>query len=252
MLSLNTYLIAILIIFSPQSASQGERPVQRNDSVTVSAGIPKEQLALEERLNGIISQGDQALRSGNAASAIAQYESALDLVNKEKLLAEQKTHVLEKLANGYLQGNRASAAVSVYSNLLEARKQDCESATFAISGCADTQQSLGLAQMSAGDFQSALVSLLGAEANYAKAEKLTDFHELLVVEAKDRAQVELLIGVTLFRLGKTTEAITTVEAAVPQLTRIQSDEGIQISIREDAGRSLRDANTLLSRFRSAE
>jgi tetratricopeptide (TPR) repeat protein len=209
-------------------------------------------LALEDRLNVIILQGDQALRSGNAAVAITQYESALAMVNREQLLAEQKNHVPEKLANGYMKANRAQAAVSIYFELLEARKQDCASATFALSECAGAQHSLGLAQMQAGDFQNALASLRNAETNYGKAEKLTEFHEISVVEAKDQAQVRLLIAITLFRLGRTSEAITTVEAAVPQLTLIQSDESIQIAVRDDAGRSLQDAQTLLSRFKSPQ
>jgi hypothetical protein len=98
----STHFLAVLLVFSFQSTTQGDKAVQRKDSVTVSAGISKEQLALEDRLNGIILQGDQSLRSGNAANAITQYESALALVNKEQLLAEQKNHVLEKLANGYM------------------------------------------------------------------------------------------------------------------------------------------------------
>jgi hypothetical protein len=48
----------------------------------------------------------------------------------------------------------------------------------------------------------------------------------------------------------TTEAVTTVETAISQLTRVQSDETINAGIRDDAARSLQEAQTMLSRLKS--
>jgi hypothetical protein len=74
-----SFFFFALGLFPFQTPAQSGPPVQRKDSVTVSAGIPKEQLALEDKLNEIIAKGNQALRSGDAANAVKQYESALDL-----------------------------------------------------------------------------------------------------------------------------------------------------------------------------
>ncbi len=241
----------LLLAFSFQWATQSDKQVQQQDSVTVSGGLSKEQLALEDQLKAIITQGDSAFRSGNMPNAIAQYESARDLVNKEPLLAEQRNHALEKLAQGYTQGGRAKDAIPIYLKLLEAKKKDCDSATFALSSCASSQHSLGIAQIYAGDFQGALGSLRNAEMNYSKAEKLTEFHELSVVEVKDGAQVEVLIAVALSRLGKNAEAVTTCEAAISQLARVESDQSVEAGIRGDAARSLRDAQDVLARLKSA-
>jgi tetratricopeptide (TPR) repeat protein len=231
-------------------SAQSDKPVQRKDSVTVSAGIPKEQLVLEDQLNGIVSKGNQALRSGNASDAIKQYENALDLVHKQPLLAERENYVLDKLANGYVQGNRAKEAVPIYSRLVAERKRDCESESAAVSNCADVQYKLGMAKMHAGDFQGALDSLRDAKGNYAKAEKLSDSHEFVMIEVKEQAQTDLWTAVALFQLGKTEDAIPLVEAAIPQLTRVQSDESITVGIRDDAGRSLQDAQTFLKRLKA--
>jgi hypothetical protein len=46
--------------FPFQTLAQSGQLVQRKDSVTVSAGIPKEQLALEDQLKAIIAKGNQA------------------------------------------------------------------------------------------------------------------------------------------------------------------------------------------------
>lgn len=244
-------LLFVLLALTPvKMSAQSDKPVQRKDSVTVSAGIPKEQLVLEDQLNGIVSKGNQALRSGNASDAIKQYENALDLVHKQPLLAERENYVLDKLANGYVQGNRAKEAVPIYSRLVAERKRDCESESTAVSNCADVQYKLGMAKMHAGDFQGAFDSLRDAKGNYAKAEKLSDSHEFVMIEVKEQAQTDLWTAVALFQLGKTEDAIPLVEAAIPQLTRVQSDESITVGIRDDAGRSLQDAQTFLKRLKA--
>jgi hypothetical protein len=194
--------------------AQTNEQIQRPDSVTVSAGIPKEQLALEDRLNAIVGQGNQALRGGNASDAITQYESALELVQKQPLLAERKNYVLDRLANGYVQGNRAKDAIPIYSQLLDARSRDCESRSAALSNCADVQFSLGMAKLHAVDFEGALATLRDAESNYFKAEKVSESHEFSAIQVKEQAQTNLWIAVALFQLGKTEDATTTLEAAI--------------------------------------
>lgn len=241
-----------IALLSFQMLAQTDNQIHRKDSVTVSAGIPKEQLALEDQLNAIVSQGNQALRAGNAGDAIKQYENALDLVQKQPLLTERKNSVLDRLANGYVQGNRAKDAIPIYSQLLAARSRDCESQSAAVSNCADAQYSLGMAKLQAADFEGALVSLRDAETNYAKAEKVNSSHEFSVIQVKEQAQTNLWIAVALFQLGKTEEAATAVEAAIPQLTRVQSDQSVLVGIRDDAARSLQDAQAFLKRLKAAQ
>jgi tetratricopeptide (TPR) repeat protein len=192
------------------------------------------------------------LRNGNAVDAIKQYEDALDFVHKQPLLEEQKSHVMEKLARGYVSGNRAADAVLIYSQLLAARAQECQSESMAGTDCASLQYRLGVAQMYALDFQGALSSFHSAEANYANAAKLSEIHEIMMVDLMEQAQAKTYIAVACFRIGKTAEAITTIKAAIPILHRVQSDENIQISIRDDAKRSLEEAEALLARLQTTQ
>jgi tetratricopeptide (TPR) repeat protein len=250
-MNISVCLIA-LALFPVHTTAQSEPPIKRHDSATVSAGIPKEQLALEDQLNEIISKGNQALKKGNTGDAVRQYESALDLVRKQPLLAERKNYVLDTLANGYVWDNRAKDAIPIYSQLVTERKRDCEAESAAVSNCADVQNKLGLAQMHAGEFQAALDSFRKAEANYAKAEKFSDSHEFAVIEVKEQAQTNLWVAVALFQLGKTAEATTIVETLISQLARVKSDESINIGIRDDADRSLQEAQTFLKRLKAAQ
>ena len=73
-----------------------------------------------------------------------------------------------------------------------------------------------------------------------------------MVDLKDQAQAKTYIAVALFRLGKTAEAVTTIKAAIPLLESVQSDENLQISIRDDAKRSLKEADTVLAYLQSVQ
>jgi tetratricopeptide (TPR) repeat protein len=250
-----TKVLLAFLIFSLNAtgaSTQEQKPSQRHDSVTVSAGISKEQLALEDQLNGVILRADELQRNGNTVEAIKQYESALDFVNKQPLLKEQKFHVMQKLARGYVIGNRAPDAVLIYSQLLADRNPNCQSESTADTDCASLQYSLGQAQMYAQDFQGALSSFQSAEANYAKAAKLTKIHESMMVDVMEQAEAKTYIAVALFRIGNPAEATAIIKAAIPLLNSVQSDENLQVSIRNQAKHSLEQANTILAQLQSVQ
>jgi tetratricopeptide (TPR) repeat protein len=250
----STLLASIAVALLPyQTVTQTDKRIQRKDSVTVSAGIPKEQLALEDQLNGIVSQGDQLLRQGDARNAIKQYQNALDLVHKQPLLAEREPWAQKKLAGGYMQANRASDAVPIYVKLLDAKKGDCDSESAAVSNCADAQYDLALARMGASDFSVALTLLDEADTNYAKAERFSaDAHEFAMIQRKNQGQVKVISAVVLFRTGKSADALRRVESAIADLRQVQADETLLVGIRDDAGRSLQQAETILARMKSTQ
>jgi tetratricopeptide (TPR) repeat protein len=244
-------VVAVIAFSSLHALAQEPGPPQRQDSVTVSAGISKEQLALEDRLKGIVSQGDQELRNGNATEAIKQYESALEFARSQPLLAEQRKRVMEKLAAGYIAGQRATDAIPIYSTFLDEVKEDCESKSTALDNCGDAHRRLGIAKASAGDFSGALASLREARAAHVKSEPLGD-HEWQMVESNSQALTDIWIAVALFRLGQIPEAITTIETAIPIFSRVGADNDINPGLRDSAARSLEEAQMLLSRFRSVQ
>jgi len=107
--------------------------------------------------------------------------------------------------------------------------------------------------MRGDDFTGALALLQEADSKYAKAEKFsTDSHEFSMIEHKSQGQTKLMIAVALARTGKTPEALKTVEEAISELSRVKSDETINVGIRDDAARSLQQAQTILSRLKSTQ
>jgi tetratricopeptide (TPR) repeat protein len=220
--------------------------------VSVSAGISAEQLALEDRLNAIVSQGDQSSGRGYVADAISNYERALAFVRSQPLLAEKRNGVMEKLAAEYMTGDRARDAVPIYFALLEAVMKDCESQSFALDNCGDAQLNLGIAKLNAGDFSGALTSLREARATYVKAEPFGSSHEFQMIEVKNRAQTDVWIAVALFKLGNTPAAIATIETAIPTFLRLRADESLNPGIRESALRLQIEAQNQRSGFESAQ
>lgn len=244
--------LAVIALFSIHIIAQSNQPIKRTDSVTVSAGISKEQLELERRLDVIISNGDESLKSGDTAGAVKHYESALELVHKQPLLAEQENKVLSKLANGYTQNNRANDAIPIYSKLLAAKKKECEPGSDDAGSCADAQFDLGEAKFRAGDWEGALELLKQAEANFGIAQKQSDFHEIVMAELNEQAKTKVYIGAALFHLGKKTEGIAAVEDGVAKLTQVHEDSKITPGIRESAGKVLRAAQTLLITMKATQ
>jgi len=248
-----TLFFALLTLLPFRTFAQSNKPDQRKDSVTVSAGISKEQLALEDQLNNTVSQGDQFLKNGNAFDAIKQYRNALELIQKQPLLVEQEPRVQRKLAVGYMRANQPSDAIPIYSKLLDARKQDCGANSEKPWDCADAEYELGRAKMYAADFVGALLLLNDADSKYVQAEKLNSLsHEFAMIQLKSQGETKIVIGVALSRTGKTPEAITAVDTAIAQLTRVQSDETINGGIRDDAARHLQEGQTILSRLKSTQ
>jgi len=73
-----------------------------------------------------------------------------------------------------------------------------------------------------------------------------------MIQVKNQGQTNVLLAVALFRTGNAREAATTLEEAVSQLKRVQSDEGILIGIRDDAAHSLQEAQTILAKLKSKQ
>jgi tetratricopeptide (TPR) repeat protein len=251
--AMKTFLfLAVIALFPFHAIAQSNQPIERTDTVTVSAGISKEQLELEGRLDVVISNGDESLKSGDTAGAVKHYESALDLVHKQPLLAEKENKVLSKLAAGYMQNNRAKDAILIYSKLLAAKKKECEPGSDEAGSCADAQFDLGEAKLRAGDWEGALDLLKQAEANFGIAQKQSDFHEIVMANVMEQAKTKVFIGAALFGLGKKTEGIAAVETGVAKLTQVQEDPMINPGMRESAGTLLRAGQTLLKTMRATE
>jgi tetratricopeptide (TPR) repeat protein len=242
-----------LLLFCSASFAQEKSPLpQREETVTVSGAVSKQQLALEDRLNSTLSDADQALKAGRAADAVKQYEAAMEMVHKEPLLAEQEQRVLGKAGNGYLQAHRPTDAMAIYQKLLEILKKECASETTSVSTCAGAQQQLAVSKMQAGDFEGGLASLRQAEANYSKAENLGGTHEFAMIQVMEQANARVLIAVALSRLGKSAEAASTTEEAISQLNRVKDDSEILVGIRESAASSAKNAQTILAQLKSTQ
>jgi tetratricopeptide (TPR) repeat protein len=238
-------IFAVVLLSTVPSADSAQKVPQQKESVTVSAGISKEQLAAEQRLNDILVAGDQAQRGGDLPGAIRQYEKARDMANSDKLLEEQRDRVLDRLGRAYASAGRADDAISSYSALVELRKDDCKPGSDYLSTCADGKRSLGYSKMLAADFEGALPILRDAEAAFGMAEKVHNDEGYSMIQLMKQAETQLLVSVALFRTGKKQEAVTVTDSAIRQLSQVETDKNIQQSIRDSATKSRKRAEEQL-------
>jgi tetratricopeptide (TPR) repeat protein len=239
----------LMLLLSGASQNAPQKPPAPKDSVTVSAGISKEQLALEAQLDDVLAAGDRARRSGDAAEAIRQFEKARDMVHSQRLLTEQEDRVLNKLGGAYIGGKRPSDAIATYSAVLKLREHDCPPESRSLSQCADAERSIGFSRMLAGDFDGALGALQNAAGHYGSAARPGDIEEFRMIEAKNQAESLSLVSIALLRLGRREEATKAVEAAIQQLKEVESNGNIQQSIRDSAANSRRQAQEQLEQLK---
>lgn len=138
MLALLKWRRAVCLMVAWAGLTYAQAPV-RQDSVSVSAGLSKEQLAAEGKLDEVLQAGRKALTQGDVAGGIATLEKARDMVAANKLLAEQEDTVLGALGNAYLRGQRFADGEHVFTRQLEIHKADCEAGSADAASCADVQ-----------------------------------------------------------------------------------------------------------------
>jgi hypothetical protein len=105
-------LYILAAVFVAHQGTPARKAPTSTESVNVSAGVWRQQLALEAKLNEVLAQGDQAKRAGDFPAEIQSFEMARDMVRKDKFLAEQEDRVLWKLAGAYLNGKKPTEAAS--------------------------------------------------------------------------------------------------------------------------------------------
>lgn len=160
---------------------------------------------------------------------------------------------LPSSANPASLATRANEAIAISTKVHDANNRDCESKSASVSNCADAQYDLAVAKMRGGDLLAALALLRQADSNYAASQEISgNSHEFAMIQLKNQGETKMLIAGALFQTGKSPDAVSTLEAAIAELMRVQSDESILDLIRDDAARALQEAQTLLTRLKSAQ
>lgn len=182
-------LYVLSAVFVAYQGTPARKAPSTTESVNVSAGVSRQQLALEAKLNEVLAQGDLAKRAGDIPAEIQSFEMARDMVRKDKLLAEQEDRVLWKLAGAYLNGKKPTEAASTYEVVLDLRRPHCDGKEGLVSDCASAQQMIGVAKIQGGDFDGALVDLRKVEPGYEIAASHSPSEESRMVSIKDQAQL---------------------------------------------------------------
>ncbi len=191
--------------------SKPEPKIQRHDSVTASAGIPADQLRLEEECDGKIREAEVLQARGDATKALNLLDAAWQLAEKHPFLEGRRPLILRDRGRTYIQQQNFKAAVVAFSERLDLQKEQCrrkEDAEPYAGACAEAHMELGTAQVMLGSEAEALTHLreaidcyrLGAQDKPDRSELVRLTHQYF------QAQAMSMAGIASARLGKREEA----------------------------------------------
>ncbi len=225
-----------------QKPSQAPAPGQRvppvKQSVTVSAGYTKEELAIADQFDAKYREASDALGVGNAEAAVAQFRSLLDMLAGKRYLEHKRARLLTDIGAAYLAKGDTKNAIVFYEQRLELEKDACKPGAFYPSTCADAQMDLAMARMSAGEASTALELMRKAIENFRLHIKSEDDDEFRVLHTRHLGEALLVQANFLVRTREPQKARSAVEEAVKLLEDASTNDKAQLSIRESARKLL--------------
>ncbi len=224
----------------------------RKDSVTVSAGIPKEQLKIEAECDAKIEAARNARAAKKHTEAISALEQALEMIRRHSFLDSRRVTVFKQFGLVYLDLLRPADAVQAYRKRLEAQGKECAAKPGSddySSECAEGQQDLGVALIIAGDLGAAVGMLQESAAGFAGSAENTEFADIKMVYTKHFGDSKMYLALALARSGKLSEAKAAIAEAIAALTRVTQNTEAQDGVRAAAKQSLQIAENLRSSLR---
>lgn len=224
----------------------------RKDSVTVSAGIPKEQLKIEAECDAKIEAARDARAAKKHSEAISALEQALEMIRRHSFLDSRRVTVFKQFGLVYLELQRPADAVQAYRKRLEAEGKKCAAKPGSddySSECARGQQDLGIALIIAGDLGAALDVLQQSAAGFTGSAENTEFTAIKMVYTKHFGDSKMYMAVALGRSGKLSEAKSAIAEAIAAFTRVTQNTDAEDPVRAAARKSLETAESLRSSLR---
>ena len=227
---------ALLIFAASVGQSQTPQP-SRKESVSVSAGLTKAQLATADEFDAKFAVARKAVRD-NPKDAVKQLRALLDAIAANDFLNHNKPQVLNAIGQAYLASGQASDAIKIFEQRLAMEQDNCKAQASYPSGCAEVQSDLANARIAAGDFGTATDLAREAVENFRRQVKLEQPYETQelqhYVHLLKLGQSTFVYAALLARSGNGTEAKLALQQTIGSLTEIVSNTEVQPSIRADA------------------
>jgi tetratricopeptide (TPR) repeat protein len=223
-------LIWIVVAFA--CAAQGQ--TTRKDSISVSAGLTKEELQISEQFDAKLAAERQAIRA-DPKNAIDQLQGLMTQVEGHPFLEHHRPGLLVQLGQAYLAVGQPRKAVELYQQRLVMSDDDCKPQSIYPAGCGRARMDLGIAMILAGD-GGGLDLLKQAVDDHRRQVKLDGKPEELqhFVHLRHLSEAAIVLAGAYVRLGKPAEARASLEESHNAATKILSVPDVQESLREEA------------------
>jgi tetratricopeptide (TPR) repeat protein len=245
------HLILFIAVVNGILLCPNEAPLSIGQDVTVSAGIPQEQLQLEAECDRLIKQAQTMIKDADITKALACLDSAWELTQKHAFLTARKPSIAAERGHAYMLNGDYKQAVLAFKARLDYEKRSCDkkydASPYAI-GCGEALLELGSAEMRLGDNATALFHLREAAACY----------EIFMDKGQDSAplaklgyklycgEARVLAGIAAARVGDKKDAMALINAGIENLEKVRTDPISTGEMKEMATRAVAFSKDQLS------
>jgi tetratricopeptide (TPR) repeat protein len=209
-------------------------------------GVPQKGPAKD--LNDLLDKAGQTSARGDKVSAIKMLESALIMTQKDPALKGRDLDVLRAMGHVYADAKQYPNSIRAYQTMLDEMKAGCVAGKPKAELCADVYYDLGTAQMYAGDWAGAVITLRQAVPLYDAMIKSGTAPDYRLAKIKLEANTRSMLGAAQFRSGDLTGAIATYEKAVQQYSTVanspESGDGLRMLARQSLAQEQQSLNML--------
>jgi tetratricopeptide (TPR) repeat protein len=242
-------LLAIALLPGIAQTNKTEpRRVRRDGTaqITVSAGIPKEQLKIEADCIAKLEDGKSYL-AADPQRAIPLLQQALELAEKHDYLRLRRSEALESLGEAQAVLGNAIEAIKAFRQRLQFYGEPCEQDSREPAACGEAEieeASAAWWKGGAASTASALVLARAARADFRRQQELDKSDAAIASHRASEARALLFESVVLAASGRWDPARSAADDAVVLLKQVLS-AGVPVNIRGKAVKDLDWANEML-------
>jgi tetratricopeptide (TPR) repeat protein len=212
-------LLAVLLpAFGQTNEAKRIRGRDGTTSVTVSAGIPSEQLKIEDECKAKMEDAKRHL-AAEPQKAIALLQQALAIAEKHAYLKSQQAEILDRLGSAYSAQGNSAEAIKSFHRYLQLYGGPCGENTRDLAACADEEMMEGFAKYD-NDPAYALVLARAARTDLRRQQELDKSEVAIAVHKIQESEALAVEGVALESSGRSDLALASLRDEIILLEQV--------------------------------
>jgi tetratricopeptide (TPR) repeat protein len=248
------HLILYVVVANGTLVCPNNERVATRQEITVSGGIPQEQLRLEKECDRLIDQAKALIKDGDASKALAFLDNAWDLSQKHSFLVSRQASIAAERGHAHLGKGDYRQASLAFKTRLDLEKRSCDKRNDAspyAEGCGEALLELGSTEAVLGENTSAVAHLRESASCYGIwMDKGGGSSPLVKLGYRVHfGEATVMAGVVTVRLGDKSGGRSLINSAIENLEKARTDPIANPQVIDAAVRALAFAKEQLSNIK---